>query len=302
MKLYPCHCPIPHFHSSACLENCFLHPFFLSTPIAETTSPTATMSTENFTVPNWLTKLVGKSNWLLWRLNIEEAINEVHNSSVYWEIIMDKPDHVIRESFEASRVASTNAKSESLFYPLSGHSDDDSDVVIMGSSNTNKHTGLQDSGLRVYNRSRLNIRARQILASSLELAPKMLIDRISDPHEAYLKLESFYGDISAQSIFVAWEKLLKVRYYPRGLPPDRFVERFQFALHDVRDLGVSLSPTVELALFQQAIKSHCNSTKFMANMKVSIYAPDFMDSVYDQFLKDQRTELAPSMTILDALR
>lgn len=97
-------------------------------------------------------------------------------------------------------------------------------------------------------------------------------------------------------------KVVKVRYVPRGLSPDRFLERFKQALYDVRGQGVDVSPSVELALFMQSIKSHCNSTKFLADMKASIYAQDFMDKVYEQFLEDQSAGIAPSMTILDALR
>jgi hypothetical protein len=39
----------------------------------------------------WLPRLEGKSNWAEWRRNIEEAIHEVEEKAVYWDIIMDRP-------------------------------------------------------------------------------------------------------------------------------------------------------------------------------------------------------------------
>ena len=69
--------------------------------------------------------------------------------------------------------------------------------------------------------------------------------------------------------------------------PQDFVERFKNALQDVRDQSVEVSPTVVLAQFQEAIKTHADSTKFMADMKVDIYDQNFMGKVYNDFMKDQ---------------
>ncbi|CAI7594075.1 unnamed protein product [Penicillium bialowiezense] len=256
------------------------------------------MNANEYSVPYWLPKLAGKVNWVQWRQNIEEAVHQVKDTSVYWDIIMDKPDYAIRETFEAAPPVVTPVvipvKTENSPIANSNVSSSDPDVVITGTSSLFTTPDPEGPSYEVYNRSILNIRARQILASSLAFAPRLAIDRISDPHEAYLKLETIFGKTSPQSIYV--------RYVHRGLTADRFLERFKQALYDVRGQGVDVSPSVELALFMQSIKSHCNSTKFLADMKASIYAQDFMDKVYEQFLEDQSAGIAPSMTILDALR
>jgi hypothetical protein len=138
----------------------------------------------------------------------------------------------------------------------------------------------------------LNIRAREILGSSLGVEPKKAVSRVSDAREAYLKLENLYGGTSAQSIYVVWEKWVKVRYASKNIPKT-FVEKFKNALQDVRDQSVDVTATVVLAQFQQAIKSHPDTTTFMADMKVDIYDPELMQKVYEEFEKSQTAPPAP---------
>ena len=241
-----------------------------------TIHPIAIMNEKPLSVPYWLPRLKGKPNWADWRRNVEEAFYEVEETGVYWDIIMDKADLMEEDESMPSREPPQATSSQDP---------ENFDIVMPGPPSVpSPQNG--NSGSKVYSQSILNIRARQILASSLEPTPNHAIERISDAHEAYLKLEALYGDTSAQSIFVAWEKLIKVKYYNRN-PCDKFIEKFKSALEDVKDQAVELTPTVSLALFLQAIKAHSNTTNFMANIRVSIYEPDFMDTVYEQFLKDQ---------------
>lgn len=254
-------------------------------------------SQESPRVPYWLPSLEGRSNWAHWRRNIEEAIYEVDQTDVYWNIIVNKDCDVMKKELE-----------DSAYDPVSNQSSDfdgsDPDVIITGATVISHQgsPGFRGSSFKTHSWRVLNIRARQILGSSLEKGPKLMIDRVSDAHEAYIKLESLYGSTSAQAIFVAHEKWLRVRYVNRGLPAAKFVDRFKNALQDVRDLAVEVSPTMALATFQQAIKSHTNTTNFMANMKVDIYDPELMENVYKDFLNDQApANQQPGMTILDSL-
>lgn len=255
-------------------------------------------------VPYWLPKLEGKSNWADWRRNIEEAIYEVEQTDVYWNIIMDKypdsPEDIKQEPKTTTDQEHTKNSSSSISSVASGFSGDD-DVMITGSSNNNGNIDSGGSGLQSYSRRVLNIRAREILCSSMGLDPRTAIDRVSDAHEAYLKLESLYGGTSAQSVFVAYDKLLKVRYYKEN-PTRKFVNRFKECLQDVKDQAVEVSPTMALAIFQQAIKSHPKTTSFMANMKVDIYDQELMDKVYSSFLEDQgEPHQQAGVTIMESL-
>jgi hypothetical protein len=237
---------------------------------------------EELRVPYWLPRLVGKPNWVSWRKNLEEAIYEVDHTGTYWDIIMDRPSDDIKKEPEISERKSLT-KPEPLFCSAN-ESDTDSDVVITGIScngSSNEEGGSQSRNRRV-----LNIRAREILGSSLEDEPRNMIDRISDAREAYLKLEVLYGDTSAQSIFVAWDKWGKVKYH-RRMPPGDFVERFKNGLQDVREQSVEVPSTVVLAVFQQAIKSHPESTKYMADMRVDAHDPELMEKVYPDFIRSQ---------------
>lgn len=262
-------------------------------------------SQESPRVPYWLPRLKGRSNWAHWRRNIEEAIYEVDQTDVYWNIIVNKNCDVIKKELEDSTYDQFPSSSSD---PVSNQSSDfdgsDPDVIITGAAVISHQgsPGFRGSSFQSHSWRVLNIRARQILGSSLEKEPKLMIDRISDAHEAYIKLESLYGSTSAQAIFVAHEKWLRVRYLNRGLPAAKFVDRFKNALQDVRDLAVEVSPTMALAIFQQAIRSHTNTTTFMANMKVDIYDADLMEKVYEDFLNDQApANQQPGMTLLDSL-
>lgn len=274
---------------------------FQSDPARHYHSITNTMnSQDNPRVPYWLPSLEGRCNWAHWRRNIEEAIYEVDQTDVYWNIIVNKNCDVIKKELEDS----SNCSSDPVSNQSSDFNGSDPDVIITGATviSNQGSPGFRGSSFKSHSWRVLNIRARQILGSSLERGPRMMIDRVSDAHEAYTKLESLYGGTSAQAIFVAHEKWLRVRYINRGLPAAKFVDRFKSALQDVKDLAVEVSPTMALATFQQAIKPHTNTTNFMANMKVDIYDPDLMEKVYEDFLNDQApANQQPGMGILDSL-
>ncbi|KAJ5153697.1 uncharacterized protein N7500_009136 [Penicillium coprophilum] len=240
-------------------------------------------------LPKWLQKLEGKSNWSSWRKDLQEAFVTV--DPISWEVLMNRGDDNIKAEPGTARQEEPTTIEEaqtlsSFFAEHDDSSDNDSDlmVTITGSIHTNPPVLNRNNPVDL---RKLNIRARDLLASGLGTEPLAEIDRVMDAHEAYVKLESLYGKTSAQSVHIAWEKFSRVRYSTRGLTPAAFVDRFQKSLRDVKDQCVEVPPTVELAQFQQAIKPNPNSTTFMADMKVDIYDPNFMDLVYEEFLKDQ---------------
>ncbi|KAJ5189935.1 hypothetical protein N7491_008024 [Penicillium cf. griseofulvum] len=239
-------------------------------------------------LPKWFEKLEGKSNWSSWRKGLHEAIMTV--DPVSWDVIMDRlGDEIKQES------TTTTEEEEGVDPILLEHDDSSGTDSLQDPEFTVTHTNQLNPNFnfptlkksRPGDRRKLNIRARDLLASGLGKQPLFEIERVMDAHEAYVKLESVYGKTSAQSVHIAWEKFSKVRYSTRGLTPAAFVDRFQKSLRDVKDQCVEVPPTVELAQFQQAIKPNPNSTTFMADMKVDIYDPKFMDLVYEDFLKDQ---------------
>ncbi|KXG52047.1 uncharacterized protein PGRI_083310 [Penicillium griseofulvum] len=243
---------------------------------------------KQLTLPKWFEKLEGKSNWSSWRKGLHEAFMNV--DPISWDVIMDRlgDDKIKQES-------TTTAEEES-FDPIFLEQDDSSETdtnsleepefSVTRTNHLNPNFPPFDKN-RPGDRRKLNIRARDLLASGLGKQPLLEIERVMDAREAYVKLESVYGKTSAQSVHIAWEKFSRVRYSTRGLTPAAFVDRFQKSLRDVKDQCVEVPPTVELAQFQQAIKPNPNSTTFMADMKVDIYDPNFMQLVYEDFLKDQ---------------
>ncbi|CAI7591771.1 unnamed protein product [Penicillium glandicola] len=232
----------------------------------------------------WLEKLEGKSNWSTWRKGLHEAFMIVDPPS--WDIIMDRcgetikdePTTIGEEDFPDPFVEDDDSSGPEIL--------DDPDISLTRILHHSPHSSIPNIDI-TENPRRLNIRARDLLASGLGREPLLEIQRVTDAHEAYVKLESLYGKTSAQSVHIAWEKFCRVRYSTRGFTPAAFVDRFKKGLRDVKDQCVDVPPTVELAQFQQAVKPNPNSTKFMANMKVDIYDPDFMERVYEDFLKDQ---------------
>ncbi|KAJ5371684.1 hypothetical protein N7517_003690 [Penicillium concentricum] len=264
-------------------------------------------------LPKWLKKLEGKSNWSTWRKGLHEAFMAV--DPVSWDVIMDRlSDTIIKQEPTTTRGAesvdllfveqddSRNIDKEYSGTNVDLHSDLDSEtdsdpetddepvITVTRPVAQSVRRNAHPPALNKHNprdRRKLNIRARDLLASGLGREPLAEIERVMDAHEAYVKLESLYGKTSAQSVHIAWKKFSRVRYSTRGLTPAAFVDRFQKSLRDVKDQCVEVPPTVELAQFQQAIKPNPNSTKFMADMKVDIYDQNFMDEVYAEFLKDQ---------------
>ncbi|OQE36924.1 hypothetical protein PENCOP_c011G05418 [Penicillium coprophilum] len=232
-------------------------------------------------LPKWLQKLEGKSNWPSWRKDLQEAFMTV--DPISWEVLMNRGDDIIKAEPGTARQEEPTTIGERQI--LSSSDTEVDPVVTVTRSIHNNPPVLNRNNPR--DRRKLNIRARDLLASGLGIEPLAEIDRVMDAHEAYVKLESLYGKTSAQSVHIAWEKFSRVRYSTRGLTPAAFVDRFQKSLRDVKDQCVEVPPTVELAQFQQAIKPNPNSTTFMADMKVDIYDPNFMDLVYEEFLKDQ---------------
>jgi len=138
----------------------------------------------NLGVPYWLPKLEGKSNWALRRKFIEEAMYEVHQTDVYWDIIMDTLSDDVKDETEGfAHNEPTNPNSLFFSCQSSEESDSDSEVIITGCSCNGDSSG--PGGSQSGNRRVLNIRAREILGSSHEFGPQMAIDRVSDTREAY---------------------------------------------------------------------------------------------------------------------